>query len=239
MRHGRLLIRQFETETDRTLSLVVDASASMAFSSEGAKTSKLAYATLLAAALARVALAGGDPVALDWLGGEGVRPLRAMGGREAFERVVGALETARGSGDLTGNADALEQGLAPIGRRSARGSVIVLFSDLLDLPPGALDRFAGLGTRGRTLLAVRVLDPVEATFALSGPVRLRASEGTRVIETNADLARADYLEALEAIARQWDGRLVERGGHLVRATTNDDPVSIVRTILLCAQGGAP
>src|SRR5262245_28474290 len=36
MRHGRLLIRQFETETDRTLCLVMDASGSMAFSSEQA-----------------------------------------------------------------------------------------------------------------------------------------------------------------------------------------------------------
>src|SRR5690242_5453469 len=47
MRHGRLLIRQFETETDRTLCLVVDASASMAYSSERAPVSKLSYASLV------------------------------------------------------------------------------------------------------------------------------------------------------------------------------------------------
>lgn len=236
MRHGRLLIRQFETETDRTLCLVVDASASMAFSGERAKTSKLAYASLLAAALARVALAGGDPVSLDWLGGDGARALPAMGGREAFERVVGALENARAAGDLSSDLTSLERSLAPLGRRAGRGSVVVFLSDLLDLPDGALYRFTGLGTRGRTMLAVRILDPLEATFSLTGPVRLRAVEGGRVVETNADLARVEYLQALNALAADWDRRLVERGGRLLRATTTDDPVSVVRSILLAAQG---
>jgi len=239
MRHGRLLIRQFETETDRTLCLVVDGSASMAFSSERAKTSKLAYASLLAAALARVALAGGDPVSLDWLGGQSARALPAMGGREAFERVIGSLETTRAGGDLSADVNELDRSLAPVARRAGRGSVVVLLSDLLDLPDGALYRFAGLGTRGRTVLAVRILDPLEATFSLTGPVRLRAVEGGSVVETNADLARGEYLEALEAIAAEWDRRLVERGGRLIRATTVDDPVHIVRSILLAAQGLGP
>jgi uncharacterized protein (DUF58 family) len=77
MRHGRLLVREFETETDRALCLVVDASASMAYRSAKAPGAKLAYAALIAAALARIALAGSDPVALDWLGGESPRALPA------------------------------------------------------------------------------------------------------------------------------------------------------------------
>src|ERR1700692_3667798 len=36
LRHERLIVRQFETETDRALCLVVDASASMSFRGKGA-----------------------------------------------------------------------------------------------------------------------------------------------------------------------------------------------------------
>ena len=78
LRHDRLIVRQFETETDRTLSLLVDASASMGYRGSGAPASKIAFASLLAAALSRVALAGGEPVGLSFVAeGRRRRPSRA------------------------------------------------------------------------------------------------------------------------------------------------------------------
>src|SRR5262249_52085116 len=68
LRHERLVVRQFETETDRTLSLVVDASASMGYRGAGAPASKVAFAGLLAAALSRAALAGRRPGGLPFGG---------------------------------------------------------------------------------------------------------------------------------------------------------------------------
>src|SRR5499427_4037233 len=84
LRHDKLIVREFETETDRGLRLIVDASASMGFRGRDAPAAKFAYAALVAAALARVALASGDPVGLDWLGGQATRPLPTTAGREAF-----------------------------------------------------------------------------------------------------------------------------------------------------------
>ena len=56
MRHDRLMLRQFETETERAVWICVDASASMAYRSPEAPGAKLAYAALLGAALTRVCL---------------------------------------------------------------------------------------------------------------------------------------------------------------------------------------
>lgn len=240
MRHGRLMVRQFETETDRTLRLVVDASASMGFRSKGAPGAKLAYAAVLAAALARIAVASGDPVALDFVGGENGHPLPAIGGREAFERIVAALERTEPGGDVRSDIAAVERCLAAVARHARRGSVVVLLSDLLDLPEGTLDRFAALSSLNRTLIAVRVLDPLEASFELEGPVRLRATEGDVVVETDASAVRQGYLRALEAIAERWEDRLVGVGGHLVRATTSDEPVDVLREIIVAVRrGGGP
>src|ERR1700684_3071239 len=69
LRHERLLVRQFETETDRALRLVVDATASMGYRGSLAPGAKLAFAAVVAAALARIALSRGDPVGLSFLGG--------------------------------------------------------------------------------------------------------------------------------------------------------------------------
>ena len=81
LRHERLVVRQFETETDRALCLLVDASASMGFRGPGAPGAKLAFAASSAAALARVALASGDPVSLDVPRRGSARGARAAVGR--------------------------------------------------------------------------------------------------------------------------------------------------------------
>ncbi len=231
LRHDRLMVREFETETDRGVWIALDATASMSYRGPRAPGAKLAYAALIAAALGRVALASGDPVGLEWLGGEGVRSLPASSGREAFERLAGTLEGAAAAGDASADDAAIERTLAPIARRARRGSVIVLLSDLFDLPPRALASFTSLGTSGRALVAVQVLDPAEADLAFSGNVRLRALEGGAVVEADADAVRAAYRERLAAIAERWSIELRARGGRLLSVTSADRPTEVVRAIV--------
>jgi uncharacterized protein (DUF58 family) len=242
LRHDRLMIREFETETDRALWIVLDATASMSYRGPAASGhdgghprapgAKLAYAGLVAAALARIAVASGDPVGLAWMGGVGVHGLPPLAGREAFERIVGAIEGAAAAGDASSDPQAVDRTLAPIGRRARRGSVVLLLSDLLDLPARALPAFSALATGGRTLIAARVLDPAEKDLGFSGTVRLRALEGETVVEADADLVRPAYRERLGAIAAGWNGELTARGGRFIDATTGDEPTSVVRAILL-------
>jgi uncharacterized protein (DUF58 family) len=236
LRHDKLLVREFETETDRGLRLIVDASASMAFRGSQAPAAKFAFAALLAGALARVALASGDPVGLEWIGGTAVRPLPAMSGREAFERVIGALESASIGGKAPLDAVALDQAFGAIARRAKRGTIIVLLSDLIDLPEQALDRFAALGLGGRVLLAVQVLDHDELTFPFHGTVRLRSLEGASVVETDADATRQRYLAKLDAIAEEWSTKLTYHGGQFLRASTSDEPAEIVRRAVSAVAG---
>ncbi|HEX3774007.1 MAG TPA: DUF58 domain-containing protein [Polyangiaceae bacterium] len=231
LRHGELLVRQFETETDRTLCLLVDASASMSFRGEDAPAPKYAFAALIAAALTKIAVSSGDRVSLDWFGGERTLELPIAGGREAFERVVGALETAQPSADLKMDLGALERAVARVERRALRGASVVVLSDLLDLPEGALDVVSSLGARGKALVALRVLDPTELSFPFSGPLHLRALEGDTRVETDAIAARPQYLAALAAQTRAWTARLLTRNGSLVEASSGDDPVETVRGVL--------
>jgi uncharacterized protein (DUF58 family) len=231
LRHGTLLVRQFETETDRTLCLLIDATASMSYRSETAPGAKYAYAALIAAALTKIAVGAGDRVSLDWFGGERTVELATAGGREAFERVVGALETAEPSADLHGDLPALERAVARVERRAMRGSSVVVLSDLLDLPSGAELALSSLGVRGKTLAVARVLDPTEIDFPFTGPLHLRAMEGEARVETDAAAARPRYLAALAEQERSWSERLLNRGGSLVSLSTGDDPVKAVRKVL--------
>ncbi|WP_437861633.1 DUF58 domain-containing protein [Sorangium sp. So ce363] len=241
LRHDRLMVREFETETDRALWLCVDATASMSYRGRRAPGAKLAYAALIAAAMARIALATGDPVGLAWLGGAGTHGLPAMAGREAFERIVGALEATSAAQDWSGDAGAVERALAPIAKKARRGAVVLLISDLIDLahesgaaPSGAdraLSAFTSLSTGGRTLIALQVLDPSEATLDFEGNVRLRALEGGAVVEADAGAVRAQYQARLAALAEAWSRALASRGGRLLRATSADPPTDVVRSLV--------
>jgi uncharacterized protein (DUF58 family) len=232
LRHERLVVRQFETETDRTVSLLVDASASMAFRSGRAKGAKLAFAAVVAAALARVALASGDPVGLGFIGGGRHNdPVARAAGREQFERIVGALEAIQPGGDAHTDVTIVGRALQWVARATRRGAIVVVLSDLVDLPAGAADRLAEVASSGRVCCVVQTLDPVEAEFPFQGTVRLRALEGTAVVETDADATRDQYVAALSALTASWEKAIVARRGRLLRVTTADDPVGVVRKIV--------
>lgn len=235
LRHDHLLVRQFETETDRALRLVVDATASMSYRGSRAPAAKLAFASLIAAALARVAVRSGDPVGLGFVGGApAARGARVSGGREAFERIVDALEAQRPEGDAYGNLAVLDRALGGLARTARRGSVVVVLSDLLDLPEEAPERLAAIAGRGRVLVVVQTLDPDEATFPFKETVRLRALEGDVVLESD-EAARARYLERLAALQARFTKALVARGGTLLVRTTDEDPVRAVRAIIEAAR----
>lgn len=234
-RHGRPFVRELETDTERSLVLLVDASASMGFQGRGSPVSKLGYAATLAGGLLRVAERSGDPVGLDFLGGDGAVPLRPRTGGESAERLLFTLERTTASGDLSDDAAGIDRTVSRVLRTARRGSVIVVFSDLVDLPTSAGLRLAALSLGRRTLVVCRVLDPEEATFPFREPLRLVPLEGDRTpVETNADVARDLYLAAVRELRETWERTVPCR---FVDATTADDPVEVVRAILREAARG--
>ena len=234
LRHDHLLVRQFETETDRALRLVVDASASMGYRGSRAPGAKLAWAALVAAALARVAIKSGDPIGMSFIGGsKDALPVPVRGGREVFERVVDALEAQSAEGEARSNAAMLDNAIGPIARAARRGSVVVVLSDLLDLPPQAPQTIGTISTRGCVLVVVQTLDPDEADFPFKETVRLKSLEGSATVETD-EAARERYLAALHAEQATWRQELVARGAKFLTMTTDRDPVAAVRAIVEAA-----
>jgi uncharacterized protein (DUF58 family) len=231
MRHGDLLIREFETETDRDLWLFVDATHSMSYTGPGGPGPKYGFAALLAAALAYIAVRTGDRVALDFLGGNNARALPPRAGRDAFERVVTALEDAEPAQDLTAQRNLVEQALGQAQRSARRGAVQIVLTDLLDLPEGTLEALSALTTRGRSLQVIQVLAPAERDFPFEGAVLLRSLEGNSTVETDAALSREQYLAALAEARRRAERQLVPRGGRLMTCATSDSAEVLVRRIL--------
>lgn len=234
LRHDHLLVRQFETETDRALRLVVDASASMSYRGPRAPGSKFAWAALVAAALARVAVKSGDPIGMSFIGGsKNARNVPVRGGREVFERVVDSLEAQVAEGEAMHDLEVLDNAIGSLARNARRGSVVVVLSDLLDLPSVAPERIGAIATRGCVVVVVQTLDPDEADFPFKETVRLKSLEGAMVVETD-EAARDRYLASLHAEQEAWRSKLLGRGAKFLPLVTSMDPVAAVRSIVEAA-----
>jgi uncharacterized protein (DUF58 family) len=225
------MVRQFETDTDRALYLCLDVSASMSLRGETAPGAKFAYAALIAAALCHVAVAGQDPVGLSWLSTSNAPVLRAQSGRAAFDRIVERLESARADDELQSDPAAMTSSVAALAQHARRGSIVVVLSDLLDLPDSAMSTLVGLAAAPRALVVVQVLDPMERDLSLSGKLRLRGIENRDVVETDADAVRETYQARLAEHVARWRTAVEQRGGRLVCVASDDPPVDAVRDIV--------
>lgn len=240
LRHGRLLLREFHTDTERAVHLIVDASASMAFRGEQAEWSKLRHAALLAAAIAFIARKTGDPVGLSIVGespAQSSTDLPRLGG-ESFERVLGKLEELdRRRENEHDEVPASHAGeswmlvLREVGARLQRGAIVVLLSDLLDLDDSLAREIASLCTKRRQVVALQVLDPAEVRFPFEGPIVLKDSETAAEVETDALSVRRLYLERLEQLTDEARRHLLARGGRFLRVVTDEDAVATLQSTL--------
>jgi uncharacterized protein (DUF58 family) len=185
----RLFVKLFVEEEDVTVTLLVDASLSMA----SGHPQKLLFAKRAAAALGYIGLASEDRVAVSALAGRMARRRAALRGSGRVFRLLAdlsAIEPAEGPTDLV---VAARHAAAQLHGRG----VVILLSDLLD--PGADRVIRELAATGSELIVLHVLSPDELDPPLEGDLRLVDSETGDRVDITADLATIDaYRERLVA-----------------------------------------
>ena len=181
----KLFVKLFVEEEDVTVTLLLDASASMATG----RPDKLTFAKRAAAALGYIGLASEDRVAVSALTGRVARRRPALRGSGRVFRLLAdlsAIQPAEGPTDLVAAARHAAAQL------HGRG-VVVLLSDLLD--PGADRVIRELAATGSEMVVLHVLSPDELDPALEGDLRLVDTETGDRVDITADLATIDAYKA--------------------------------------------
>lgn len=257
LRHGRLLVREFLADTERSVHMIVDATSSMNYRGLSGKTaqsrageskpeqSKVEVSLLLAAALGFIGQSGGDRIGLTTVTESEVFSLKPRGGREAFERVLHQLETLdlavkNQEKNAKKNVDALSpprvdwnRVFGTLGVSLPRGTLILVFSDFLDAGKPEQKSLAALATRRRDLRAVQVLTRDEIEFPFDGAVRLRDAETGTEVEAEAGSVRKQYQAALTDLTTNVRTEVMRQGGQFLRLLTED---SIDRSLRALASG---
>lgn len=229
----RYYVKQFEQESQLTVYLVLDASASMAFAGGGAM-SKLEYAGLLLAALGYLTISQQDKVGLLACGDRAIEthvPPRAR--TTHLHDLLAVLDTvlAKGATGDEGPAGALRR-IAELTRR--RRALIVLASDLFDEDGETLAVAAQLRAQRHDVSVVHVLDPHERTFPYDGLTQFEALESPRRMLVNPAAIRREYLERMEAFLARCRTQLAAAGVdyHLV---STDRPLEDTLLDLIAAR----
>ena len=185
-------VKKFEAETNITGYLVIDTSASMAYTYRQQLT-KLEYAISLAAALCWLMVHQQDPCGLMVFDDRLHASLPARSRRSQIGQVLSVLAKIQPSG-TTDIARSLVQVAAMLRHRS----LVMVFSDLLVDPAPVKDALLRLRHRGHDVILFHVLDEAEAKFPFSGMVEFMEPESHDKLVVDADAARQSYLAEVQA-----------------------------------------
>lgn len=179
-RTDRYYVKEYEAETNATVTLLLDVSASMAYASGGG-VSKLDYGRFLAASLAWFSARQRDRIGLvtfaddiaEWIP-PSTRHLQAI-----LHRLDRLDPGGRGS---------LAAPLSRVAERLTRRGIVVLISDFYEEPDRVRDAVGLLRAGGSDVLAFHLLDPAELSFPFEAAATFEDLEsGDRVPVVPEDL----------------------------------------------------
>jgi uncharacterized protein (DUF58 family) len=189
-KQDRLVVKQYEEDTNLRCCLLVDVSESMAYGS--GPLTKCDYAITAAAALAYLLLRQQDAVGCAVFD-ERIRqtiPIRTSTSHLAT--IVRALEPREPQAKTR-----LYDVLAKVAETYPRRGMMILISDLLVQPDDVRRGLRLLRQLGHDVLVLHVLDDDELDFPFDRPARFEGLESAEHLTCNPRALRDGYLRALE------------------------------------------
>jgi uncharacterized protein (DUF58 family) len=218
-RQDRLVVKQFEEDTNLRCTMVVDVSHSMQYGN--GPLNKFEYAATIAASLSYLVLQQQDAVGCITFDDK-VRmrvPIRSK--RNHIHSVIDSLDTQSPS-DKTDMYAVMREIAETVPRRG----MIMLISDLLGDIEGTIKGLKLLRQRGHDILVFHVLDDDELDFEFNGAMRFDGLESDDFLNCNPRALREGYLEAMNEfltdIRRQCASNVVDYA--LIRTS---DPLDAV------------
>lgn len=212
----RPFIKLLEEEEDLATHLIIDASASMDWSKEGAfSENKFVWSMRVLAGLAYVALISGDFVTITALQGEQNLTWGPHRGRAYLLPMLKDLEKMKpaGAGDIN-------QRLRDYAMRVRRPGVCFILSDMMSDSGAYREGLSMLQGRGFEVTLIHILAPDEVEPSIEGDLRLIDVETGRAQEVTVDAEMmAVYQRRLEVWREDIAEFCTKRGIHYLTLDT--------------------
>jgi uncharacterized protein (DUF58 family) len=210
-------VKLFEDETNLRAYVLLDCSRSMAYSSDPSKyPTKLAYGSLMAAALTYLMLRQNDAVGLVLFDSEVREYLPPKARPTQFRRVLDLLDHKMSREDT-------DVGLVlhDVAERIRRRGLVVLISDLIDDETKIASGLQHFRHNGHEVLAFHVMDDAELNFPFDRLTRFEDMEGAGRLTANPAQLRARYLARIQTFLEKLKGICFERNVSYELACTSE------------------
>ncbi len=195
-RFDRYFIKEYRETTTVRGHILLDASASMGYASNG--WSKLEYGSTVAASIAYLMLKQQDAVGLVTFSNRIERMLPPKATQNHLHAVLKTLEEQEPSGQT--DVGSVLQELA--GTLTRKG-LVILISDLLAHSEGVLRGLKQLRSRGHDVIVFHVLDKDELEFPFEQPTIFRDMEEAIKVLADPHEIRSAYQKALDALVSEY------------------------------------
>jgi uncharacterized protein (DUF58 family) len=218
----RYYIKEYRETTNLRAYLIVDASSSMNYASDG--MSKFDYGSTLAASLAYLMLKHQEAVGLITFSDKIEKMIPPKATNDHLFAILKVLEEARPRGE-TSTAAVLQTLAASLKRRG----LIILISDLLDKPAEVAKGLKQLRARGSEVIVFQLLDREELEFPFRETALFRDMEKDLSILTDPQAIRSAYLDALRSLMDEYRKVCLS---HQIDYTTFDTSVDLDRALAM-------
>lgn len=187
----RYFIKEYEDETNLRAYLLLDASASMDYASDG--ITKFDYACTLTASLAYLILKQQDAAGIVTFSNriEAFVPPRAK--RDYLTQILHALENRTPGGETN-----VGKILDDIAGQVKRRGLVVLVSDLLDEPAEILKGLRQFRFKGNDVIVFHLLDPAELNLPFDGNILFEDLEASNLqVITDPRAIRSTYQQVVQ------------------------------------------
>jgi len=192
----RYYVKEFEEETNLKSFLLLDASASMGYTSHN--ITKLQYATYLAAALSYLMLKQRDSVGLLTFDDKIRRYLPPRSVTTYLTLILQELQKTKTS-SKTNIAGTFHQ----LAERIARRGLIIVFSDLFDDPQRVISGLKHFRHKKHEVIVFHILDPYERHFNFRQDATFRDLETGEKLSTQPWHIRGEYRALMNSFIENY------------------------------------
>lgn len=188
-RTDRYYIKKYRADTNAQLHVLIDASASMRYTS--GTVTKLQYAQFLGATVAYLANKQQDAVGLIAFDEQVRTHIPALSRTGHMRTIFGQMERLQ-----PGNVTKLSTMLHEAAERISRRGIILVLSDFYDEPEEVIKALQHLRFKGNDVIVFHVLDKNEIEFNFNEPVLLEDAETEEQIHVMPDLLAEGYRRTI-------------------------------------------
>lgn len=192
----RYVIKQYDEETNLKAYILLDASGSMGYKSNG--ISKLEYASYIAAALSYLMIKQGDAVGLAVYDREIKKVIPPRSSLSHLSIIFDGLSELSAAGETD-----ISKILLNFAKNLKKRTLIILISDLFDEQENIIKAVKNYRYAKHEVIVFHIMDKMEETLDISGNIRFRNMENENFLITEPEIIKKEYRKLISGFIEKY------------------------------------